>query len=156
MITSVAPKKEWIILKSSDQIVNNSDVYEDDNSFIFVLPKDGYYIIDMYMLVGYNSEAADVKLKWVLDGVSMWNRIVFGKGSSSTESKNAETVQMGGPTSGETVIYGTDDTQASSIQEHLLITGSKGDSIKLQIAQNVATVIDTEFWTGSYMVVKKY
>jgi hypothetical protein len=156
MISLVPITKDWIILKGSEQVINNDDTFQDDNSFNFTFPRDGYYIIDLYMIVGYNSETADVKLKWVATGATIFNRIVFGKGSTSTESKNAETVQMGAPSAGETTVYGTDNAQASSIQEHLLVSGSKGDSIKLQIAQNVATVVDTEFWTGSYMTVKKY
>ena len=142
--------KPILLRKTADEVVNNSDVLQDDNHLRVQLDT-GVYVVDG-VLIYDASTAADLKLKW--DGGSSFDWSTLGlpvgataaAGSVDTQARSlADTVVAGGVGVGTKVtcrVYG-------------LLVVTAWTTFKLQWSQNTAGATDATMRAGSFLRLER-
>lgn len=151
-----------IILKYSDETVNNSTTMQDDDELYTYLLPDNVYEIELKLAVDATSNTPDIKLQWVLSGdVEQLpvTAIRSFRGPSPDCTSVQDTEEMKYRWS-SLITAATDYGVASSgwsciIETMLLETGNEGGLIELQWAQNVAHASNTVVKSGSYIKITK-
>lgn len=147
-----------IIKKRTDQIVNNSNVLQNDNDLIAYL--DPYSTYEFKVVIGcVGITAGNFKCAYATTGdiIELTQRVNYGpsaQGTPNTYDTPINAILRNMPTEQH---YGTDGVYGTSIIEHFMIkTGRSGGTVQLQWAQATATVGNLIVYAdASYMEVKK-
>jgi hypothetical protein len=147
-----------IIKKRTDQIVNNSNVLQNDNDLIAYL--DPYSTYEFKVVIGcVGITAGNFKCAYVTTGdiIELTQRVNYGpsaQGTPNTYDTPINAILRNMPTEQH---YGTDGVYGTSIIEHFMVkTGRSGGTVRLQWAQVTATVGNLIVYAdSSYMEVKK-
>ncbi len=147
-----------IIKKKANEIVNNSNVVQNDDDLIAYLDPYSVYKIDVIICVS-GPGAANFKCRYDFstDVSEMTPRCCYGpsaQGASNTYDTAVNAIQANYTTEQH---YGIDGVYASSIHEKLIVkTASIGGTVRLQWSQVTSTVGDTIVYAyGTYMDVQK-
>jgi len=130
------------VVKSADEIVNNSSVIQDDDELLFtptINTTYGFLIVILYA----SNATPDIKFGWSVPAGATMEWINSGQQSQPTTDETA-TPNVGGTgaTAHRMMIY----------RGRMIMAGTAGD-INFQWAQNVANASDTTVFEGSYFLV---
>lgn len=131
------------ILKSADETVNNSDVLQNDNDFIFAGVANAVYLVDLSLKL-VSQAAADWKMQWDLpSGAS------YLTGCWSTETVSA-VKYLTNPDSIAQV-----NTQPFTWVRSIIVIGATAGNVTLQWAQDTADGSDTTIYQNSVMRIER-
>lgn len=150
------------IRKDSDEIVNNSTSFQNDNAFVFAAAANGVYEIE-YVLAFNGSSAADIKFAITYPSGGAIDVFSFGAGSDATNDAVDVTFrsQVISPASGAICgLFGCNKGQAgngpmSGMLKALFRNSSTPGNVTLQWAQSSANASDTTLYATSYMIARK-
>jgi len=133
------PKLDTVIAKTADETVNNSNVLQNDNHFLFTAKANTIYLVDMILL--FNNPGVQVsKYFWSLpsgtaNGLSYIEDVI---GQYVNVSRNFTSA-------GKDMLSGTWTLQI----------GITAGPVNFQWAQSVAEVVNLDMLTGSIMRVRE-
>lgn len=129
------------ILKSVDEMVNNSATLQDDDELALPVAADEVWSFEL-ILFFKSSATADLKIGWsVPAGASMlWQELDALSVAALIESGTLLVDGLGASTTAITVIRG------------VIVVGSAGGFVQLQWAQNSAEVSDTVIEANSHLI----
>jgi hypothetical protein len=144
-----------VIVKASDETVNNSDTLQNDDDFSFSVSANKSYLIDLYLLLNGNA-TADYKAAWTLPAGATIYWGVEGYGGSAGITTYWAPVEpaQGSQQALSTGTISWNGSSNSPIGSHLvgiLIVGGTAGTAQFQWAQNTATAVDTKILAGSML-----
>lgn len=138
--------------KTADEIVNNSSTYQDDNHMTgFTLDADTYYTFDGFFDFTTTS-TADLKVTFVFTNTPQNSRGVnLGPTGSSSQFTT-----FGFIPTGNIVMFVASGTRFQChFRGFFRTNATTGGTMKIQWAQNTATVTDTTLHQGTHLLVTK-
>jgi len=150
---SVPESRIKVVRKTTDEVVNNSDVLQDDDELFFAIDANDVYFVDVYLFVYTIGLATDFKFD--VSGpagasfkqykqYSKWDRIDVGTTPASIETTMA--TNSGGRGG---------DTDFGLAFHFLVINGANGGNVNLRWAQNAAAVENTIVRANSFILTYK-
>ena len=134
--------------KTSDETVNNTATYQDDNELLLTLEPNAAYLGHLHMMF-LSGTTPDFKYQFTYPaGVTLpeWSFVIGPTGSQQT----GEAVNGG--------VTGINGTGANSPIDAwgLVIVGSTGGTLRVQWAQNAANASNTTVRAGSFLRLQRY
>ena len=145
---NITNAKNAYIRKASDETVNNSSAYQDDDDFSFAVTDGSQWEVDFFLASTSADASADLKLKMNGSGGATVTQRLFLMSAVSGSGFKSEYSATG-------VVWDVQTT--SQIVAHLkvLMTVSGDGTATLQWAQNSAVSNDTILKAGSVMVARR-
>jgi len=130
------------ILKSADEIVNNSTTYQDDNELFLPVGVNQYWTFELYAIFTGNA-TADIKFTFTVPAgaVMFWG--VQGYFDGNTDLRD-QTQAVVGAANGA--------TERGVLLQGIIDTAAAAGNMQLQWAQNVANASDTTVIKGSSLI----
>lgn len=148
LLTSVSTDTGLLLAsKTSDEIVTNSTVLQDDDELFVTIPGPGFYIINLLMVS--DGPVASAGIDFLFNYADTISSSLLTK--SADPSYGGFTIDSGGNF--------TIGTTGVGVFDATLLVGSatflNSGLFKLQWAQNTADVVGTTLFTGSYLSLQK-
>ncbi|OGS41364.1 MAG: hypothetical protein A3K77_06315 [Euryarchaeota archaeon RBG_13_31_8] len=148
-----------VVLKTADQIVNNSTAFINCDDMYVDLPPNSMFLIDSY-IASFNAttDAADIKFDWALTGdvtqLKGKHLLTMPTNITSCLDGNLKATVFDLTT---TNTVGNDGTSSETLtrESFLVYTKNIGGRIQLRFAQNTANASDTIVDNQSFMIVTK-
>lgn len=146
--------KPTYIEKASDETVNNSNTYQDDNDFtsISLLANIKYEIECMFYVLA--NSTSKFKIKFVTDQNCDFRYQVFSNTTTAGGIRWTQSTDLA--TISSTILSGNPQMNVGNM--HILgniLVGGSNASLKIQWAQETAEVFDTKILTGSWLKITK-
>jgi hypothetical protein len=142
-----------VLKKTADETVNNSNTLQDDDHLFFTAAANTTYAVELFLVMTANSVASDWKFQFSLPaGASIvWGAEFYGGGTN----RWAPPVAANSPVALDTgvIALGSQNNIHGAHLMGVITIAATGGSVKLQWAQNTATVVDSILKAGSTMVV---
>lgn len=137
------------VYKTADEVVNNSNVNQDDDHLFFTIEANGVYAWEFF-LDYFSGSTPDLKIEWVEPDGTFTFRTLYedGGGTSQNNTRYESTAAYAGAGLGVAIpnsIWGAGVIRA----------GATGGTFKLQWSQSLATASDTTLRKGSWLSYKK-
>jgi hypothetical protein len=139
-----------LVYKTSNQVINNSDVLANDSELLYALEANKTYSFELF-IVGMSNSTPDFKCAMTSPAASTIYYNYVGKDASGTMAHtslaaSAATFDVSG--------LGTSTIRLFSIRG-LVINGANAGNLTFQWCQNTATALDTTICIGSHMIIWK-
>lgn len=145
MITQRIDARVRHVVKASNETVNNSTVYQDDDELVAPCDVSRKYLIELFL--NYTSSVgADIKFQLSLPAGATSRAGITCFASTALSNTTGQFANT--PTAG-----GNDATQMSWWGQKIVEIGATAGNIQLQWAQNTAEVSNTILLAGSFMRV---
>lgn len=145
-----------LILKSADETVNNSGVYQNDNQLVVALTGGKIYQVELFVRGIAAHAENDIKFKWVYSGTAAYNyRFAMGNGYSETYPIDGKVCLNSMSALSDDSIVQLDTTFYSNIQEKVLISCTTSGNLQLMWAQYGVSANNTTVSSGSHMLVRE-
>jgi len=140
--TSSAPN---VVRKTSDEIVNNSAVLQNDDALLFTVGANEVWQFMLYLRTRSASATPDIDYAFTIPAAGSlvhlpnWTctyELVINEGDGTTEHHLADVA----------------NANRSTLLHYLYIGGANAGTVQLQWAQNVATAEDTKVLANSYII----
>lgn len=144
--------------KAAAESVTSSTTLQNDNDFVFTIPANKVYLIEMTL--GVTAAAAgDIKIAWASSGgvAALGTRECRGPavGTTDPESTSMRSSRHGLTTAKE---YGCDPTTVAAITERFFVettTAGTSGTLTLQWAQFVSNATATTVTTNSFVILRE-
>jgi len=133
---------EFVIIKTVDQVVNNSITLQNDDDFVFAVRNGFDYFGYMFEFI-LSPSAADIRDRWVLPAATLGRRLAAAAAGDAARSTTGITA---------TFNHACNGTQQSSFQPFKMEVFADGNA-QWQWGQQTATVGDTTIFAGSSLIV---
>lgn len=144
---NIANSLNALVVKPSDETVNNSTTYQDDDDFTFAVSDGEQWEIRLLLLVDNPDAAADIKLQWNVSGgsITQANYLLANNGSGSMISSAGSSVSAN---------FGAVGTDLPLVI-HSYVFVTTGGTLALQWAQNSAFAGNTVVAQNSIMFARR-
>jgi hypothetical protein len=156
-VTAGKGYKTYARKTAAESLASNTTPQNDDH-ITFTLAASAVYDLRAYLAVT-GASAADFKTQWAFTGPASagnhTNRYALGPAASDTDVTDGN-MRSTRHTWGSSVVYGTDGTNTTHIEEGgLLDTLAGSGTITLQWAQNASNAASTVVSTSSYAILER-
>lgn len=138
-----------LIIKPSDESVNNSTTYQNDDDFQFTVSDGEQWEIDVYMTVVQADASSDFKCQWAISGgsLSQYNHLLANTAAASGFSFDSAAGEV------------TSNTTATGLGLYhklkSIVFVTTGGTLALQWAQNTAFAGNTTVEADSILVARR-
>ncbi len=141
----IANAMNALIVKPSDETVNNSATFQDDDDFQFAVSSGDQWEIRTILIIDNPDLSADFKLQWAISGGSLteYTTIQAAVQSSGFQSSGDGTINYGGTV-----------TDAVAIVDSIVFVGT-GGTLALQWAQETAYAGNTVVNANSVLIARR-
>jgi len=159
MILKSGKSLPLVVLKTSNETVNDSTTFQNDDELFITLPKNKLFKVKFYLSIicASGGDGYDIKFKLTTTGTlgapTATSRVMMTcMGADSTKAPtNADSVKTATYAIGDTMISGIDLARGYSMIDLLINTGASGGILGLQWAQNISGGVDVYVNEGSYL-----
>jgi hypothetical protein len=159
MILKSGKSLPLVVLKTSNEVINDSSVFQDDDELFITLPKNKLFKVKFYLsiIAAGGAEAYDIKFKLTTTGTlgapttSSRVMITCMGGNSTNPPTEADLVKVATYAIGDSMISGISNTRGFAMIDLLVATGASGGILTLQWCQNAPGAVDTYVNEGSYL-----
>lgn len=146
-----------IIVKSVDESLSSDDSLNNDSELWAYLPPNSIFEIELSLLVDGSNSAQDIKVNWVLTGLSQLTyKNCIGPGTTATSISVAENMYIQSKGATSETNYGVVSAGWTLIKETaILYSGNSGGKVQIQWAQNTSSATAIVVKLGSYLKIKK-
>lgn len=145
---------DGIVVKASDEIVNNSTTLQDDNELIIPLDASSTYIFDG--LITYNSAtAADLQMDFTVPAGASGRRWLTYPQTTVTSCVTTTVTHNGGSITASATNIGATGANCDIPIRGIITTAGTSGNFVVQWAQNTADVSDSTVVAGSYLHWRK-
>jgi hypothetical protein len=144
-------KQTKIVLKTSNETINNSSSYQNDDKLAIALVAGKKYEIKLLLKVKAAAQTSDIKTKWTYSGTLAYSyRYGLGMDYAGTYpiGDNAMIISCD---IGEDMVAGVDDTFYTYVRETLLVSVTTSGTLQLQWAQYAAVAHNSVVYAGSFI-----
>lgn len=132
------------VRKTTDEVVNNSSVLQNDDELLFLLPENSVWAVALVFIYDTNGTPA---IKVAFDCPAGSDFVVSRTDIVAVHASCGEEIATGGA--------GTGDANIIEVQYYGVITTTNSGTLQLQWAQNTANVSDTTVHSGSYLMLSR-
>ncbi len=142
---NIANSQNVLIIKPSDETVNNSATFQNDDDFQFAVSSGDQWEIRTILIIDNPDSTADFKLQWNISGGTLtdYTTIEAEIQSSGFHSSSDGTINYGGSTTGRVAIVDS------------IIFVATGGTLALQWAQGAAFAGNTVVNANSVLIARR-
>jgi len=141
-----------VVLKASDETVNNSNALQDDDDLVSAVAANTNYIF-RFVLFFTGNIAADIKFAITVPAAVTFLRWGSGQMKYNVDGYNISMSPVVAASGTSTPVASRGATEAQFIIDGVLSNGANAGNLQLQWAQNVANASDTQVLPGSSLTV---
>jgi len=142
---NIANSQNVLIIKPSDETLNNSNTFQNDDDFQFAVSSGDQWEIRTILIIDNPDASADFKMQWAISGGSLTEYTTI----------QAEIQSTAFHTSGDgTINYGGSVTDKVAIVDSIIFVGT-GGTLALQWAQGTAFAGNTVVNANSVVIARR-